>query len=229
MIYTHNDLEKIIDAWTKTLLIPGKPNEFETKHLLHSIGIPTPRGRYIAADTQYTIDDLRPPFVVKVCSSDILHKTDRGGVHLNVCTTRVNEIITDIIKNFPGAGVLVEEQIRYSGNEFIIGGLIDPVFKGAVMVGAGGILTEVYKDISFRLAPCTLNDARNMLDELLIAPVLNGYRNIKLDKEGLASIIHKVSNIIHVLQDALVGLDINPIVFDGDQWIILDAKLTLSR
>jgi 3-hydroxypropionyl-CoA synthetase (ADP-forming) len=116
----------------------------------------------------------------------------------------------------------------YSGTEFIIGSTVDPVLGPAIMAGAGGILTELYKDIAFRLSPCTLDGATEMLDGLIIAPIFNGFRGISLDKRGLAEIISNVSYLVDEIGDKFSQLDINPIVYSQNKWVILDAKLTLS-
>ena len=103
--------------------------------------------------------------------------------------------------------------------------LCDPDLGHAVMVGTGGILTEVYDDTSFRLAPCTESEALEMIDELKIAPVFNDYRGLFLDKQKLAQTVSKISHLACDLGDHLCRLDINPIVYDGTEWIALDIHM----
>ncbi len=128
-----------------------------------------------------------PPYVLKVCSAEILHKTDQGGVRLGVdrsglCLLSVSELQA----KFPRSDLLVEEQVRFVGSEFIIGAFRDPSFGPALMVGAGGILTELYQDVAFRLVPCSIAEAMRMLRELKVFPVLEGFRGLSMDAGALA-------------------------------------------
>ena len=114
------------------------------------------------------------------------------------------------------------------GPEFIIGGIVDPVFGPAVMVGAGGVLTEIYEDAVFRLCPCTRAEALRMLNELRIAPVLNGYRGSRLDIEVLADAVSKISGLFGAFDGRLSQIDINPIVFSEGRWVALDCAVILK-
>ena len=118
--------------------------------------------------------------------------------------------------------------MHWDGSEFILGALVDPSFGPAVMVGAGGILTELYKDVSFRLVPCTLEEARRMLGELTVSPVLQGFRGLRIDSDTLAETIIRVSRVVQDLGDRFSQLDINPLVYAGGRWVVLDAKLVLN-
>ena len=114
------------------------------------------------------------------------------------------------------------------GPEFIIGIIKDPALGHAVMVGAGGILTEIYKDTSFRLVPCSENEAMDMIDELVLSPIFDNFRGMVLDKKKLAKTVSQVSILAHDLGDKLSQLDINPIVFSNGEWIALDVKVVLD-
>ena len=131
-------------------------------------------------------------------------------------------------QRFPSAGILVEEMVPYRGVEIIIGALYDPTFGPAVMVGAGGILTELYKDVAFRLAPCTAKEARHMLEELTIYPTLRGYRGLSGDADSLAQIVSKVAELALQLIREGCQLDINPIVWSRDRWVALDVKAIVN-
>ena len=123
---------------------------------------------------------------------------------------------------------LVEEQLSPRGPELIIGALVDPDFGPAVMVGAGGILTELYRDVSFRLAPCDAEEARDMLGELAVAPLFAGFRGIALDADALARVIVAAGQLAVELGPSFSQLDINPIVSVGNGFVALDAKLVLA-
>jgi acyl-CoA synthetase (NDP forming) len=119
--------------------------------------------------------------------------------------------------------------VASEGPEMIAGGLIDPGFGPAVMVGAGGILTEIAQDVAFRLVPLDNAEARRMLMELKIYPVFEGYRGLRLDPEPLAELIVTVGRLVDALGSHFDQLDLNPIVWSPTGWTILDAKLMLRR
>lgn len=220
--------------WRSSVSIPGKANEWEAKGLLNSIGIATPRGVFIepgnslAPDGDVSVLGRPGHCVVKVCSGNILHKTERGGVLLDVSENYLPAAVSELQQSFPSAGVLVEELVRYRGSEIIIGALYDPTFGPAVMAGAGGILTELYKDVGFRLAPCTKREAHRLLEELTIYPTLRGYRGLSADVDSLAEIIEGVAELAVHLVGSGCQLDINPIVWDTKRWVALDVKVVLA-
>jgi acyl-CoA synthetase (NDP forming) len=234
-------------GWLSGLATHGAPDEYETKRLLAAHGLITPRGIRLGAEAAAACAEPRPgfdpPYVVKVCSPGIPHKTDSGGVLFSIDGPGLPAAVRGMADRFPGCGVLVEEQVRFIGNELIIGAFRDPGFGPAVMVGAGGILTELYKDVAFRLVPCEREEALRMLRELKVFPVLEGFRGLRMDAPGLADVIARVSMVVDDLGDSFGQLDINPIVFasadvrpgtEADtappgRWTVLDAKLVFSR
>jgi succinyl-CoA synthetase beta subunit len=232
---TGTTVATLVEQWRSSLSIPGKPNEWESKGLLNSIGIYTPRGVFIepgnslAPDSDVSALGSSRHCVVKVCSESLLHKTEAGGVLLYISENYLPAAVVKLQKTFPSAGVLVEEMVQYRGNEIIIGALYDPTFGPAVMAGAGGILTELYKDVSFRLAPCTTKEAHYMLEELTIFPTLQGYRGLSADIDSLAGTIERVAELSVHLIDRGCQLDINPIVWSQDRWVALDVKVVLDE
>jgi acetyltransferase len=226
---------ELVKQWRSSLSIPDKPNEWEGKRLLNSMGIPTPRGLFIEPGNSLVPGSDASALgasdhcVVKVCSGSLLHKTEQGGVLLDVSENYIPAAVTKVQKAFPSAGVLVEEMVQYKGSEIIIGALYDPTFGPAVMAGAGGILTELYKDVGFRLAPCTKKEAHYLLEELTIYPTLQGYRGLSADIDSLAGIIERVAELALHLIDGGCQLDINPIVWSQDNWVALDVKVVTAR
>lgn len=227
-----------IRQWSDNLAHKGCPDEYESKKLLALFDIKTPAGTLVSPDMlqKENISDLlihkekiSPPYVVKVCSADMLHKTDEGGVILNVEQDELPDILNRFCKNFPGRSFLIEEQVPFQGMEFIIGALIDPDFGPAVMAGNGGILTELYKDVAFRLIPCSFDEACRMLGELTVSPVFSGFRGLDIDMEQLARIISSVGTLAESLEPVFSQLDINPLVYSKNKWIALDAKLVLKE
>lgn len=224
------------EKWLTGLSAKNQPDEFESKQLLAAYGIRTPPARLLSPNEALSIglpniiekSSLTYPLVAKVCDPNILHKTDSGGVELNLNAENGPDKIRTLSRRFPESRILVENMIRYHGTEFIIGGLVDPNFGPAVMCGAGGILTELYKDISFRLAPLNRVEARRMLRELTISEVLEGYRGSKMDLDGLADLLSTIGDIIVDMGDRFSQLDVNPVVFDGERWVALDACFIIA-
>ncbi len=221
-------MRSIFEKWVSELKIPGKPDEFEVKRLLKDSGVGIPDGVIVEPGEKINAGTFTGLHVAKVCSPEILHKTDLGGVVLNLKPEDVLEAVERLRSKFPGQRILIEEQSNFLSSEFIIGAIVDPVFGASIMVGAGGILTEIYRDVSFRLAPCSLEEASRMLDELILSPIFEGYRGIGIDKKELAGIVSKVSRLISQMGERFSQMDINPIVYTGEKWIALDAKLILK-
>ena len=218
-------MEKKLKRWFESLGHKENPDEFDAKQLVKLYSIKVPRAKRLAPKDEFDIGGINPPYVLKVCSSNILHKTELQGVVLNNDNECVQDNFKMIQNRFPNENILVENQSSYMGPEFIIGIIKDPALGHAVMVGAGGVLTELYKDTAFRLAPCSVNEAKDMIDELVLSPVFENFRGMTLDKEKLAQTISQVSILAHDLGDKLSQLDINPIVFSDGDWIALDVKV----
>ena len=218
-------MEKKLKLWFESLDDKGHPDEFDAKQLVKLYSIKVPRAKRLGPKDEFDVHGIDPPYVLKVCSSNILHKTEFQGVVLNNDNECVQDNFKMIQQRFPNEKILVENQSIYMGPEFIIGIIKDPALGHAVMVGAGGVLTEIYKDTAFRLAPCSVNDAKDMIDELVLSPVFENFRGMALDREKLAQTISQVSRLAHDLGDKLSQLDINPIVFSDGDWIALDVKV----
>jgi len=216
-----------IKNWVKSLNIPGKPDEWEVKELFKIYNINTPRGELLRSGDGFVGTQLKKPYVVKVCDPKILHKTDIGGVKLNV-EDNLKEVITEMRSLFPDSSLLLEEMVPYSGIEFIIGALVDQDFGPALMVGAGGILTELYKDVKFRLAPIKKAEAVRMLKELTVADILQGYRGSDMELSPLAELVVSVGELVNDLGDTFNQLDMNPVVYSNGKWIALDGMAILK-
>lgn len=215
------------NAWLEGLNIPGNPDEWEVKELFKLYNINTPNGVLIRSDEDFNGSELQKPLVVKVCDPKILHKTDIGGVKLNV-SDNLDAVISEMKNLFPESNLLVEEMVPYTGIEFIIGALVDPDFGPALMVGAGGILTELYKDVKFRLAPISKSEAVRMLKELTVAEILQGYRGSKMELFPLADLVVSVGELVNDLGSTFNQLDMNPVVFSKGKWVALDGMAILK-
>ena len=216
------------ENWLEDLKQPGRPDEFEAKRLLKRYRIDVPRGLRILPGEEPDTGSLEPPYVVKICSPGIGHKTEVKGVLSQVAGNALMEAVDFLGSRFPDQPVLIEEQIFFEGVECIVGALNDRQFGLAVMAGTGGILTELTRDVAFRLVPCSRDEVRRMLGELQIAPVFQEFRGLKQDGHQLAGIISRLGELAADLGSGFSSLDINPIVFSRGRWIALDAQIVLD-
>lgn len=203
---------------------PGALGEAEAKALLAAYGIPVNRGQVAAdpAEAARIAGELAAPLVLKVVSQDIVHKSDVGGVVLNLEPGAVGAaaeaMAAAIAKTQPGAridGYLVQEMAA-SGIELIVGVNNDPQFGPIVMVGAGGVLVELIEDVALAPAPVSVETAKAMLGRLKVAKLLAGIRGKgPADIEAAADVIVRVSWLAHDLRASLRELDINPLIVRG--------------
>jgi acyl-CoA synthetase (NDP forming) len=171
------------------------------------------------------------PVVLKIVSSEILHKTDINGVKLNIknpgeLKKSFDEIIKSIKQKAPKAkveGVLVQKQKE--GTEIIIGTKRDPVFGPVIMFGLGGIFVEVFKDVSFRLAPITEKEAKEMIKEIKGYKILAGFRGRKpVNLKKLAEILVNLSKLIQKEKN-IKEIDLNPVIVNEIEAMVVDAKI----
>jgi acetate---CoA ligase (ADP-forming) subunit beta len=228
-----NRMVSAVDDWLNTLDTPRRPHEHDGKRLLSSVGLAVPDGVLVEADSQSTVSrqldrfDSTGHYVAKVCSPNILHKTEKDGVVLNLEGEELADAVLELQSMFPGSPVLAERMVTFGGPEIIVGALHDPVFGPAVMAGAGGIFTELYSDVAFRLSPCPRIEAGRMLSELTVFPALTGFRGISSDVGALAEVIEIVADLADILMCEGCQLDINPVVWDSSKWVALDVKVVL--
>jgi acyl-CoA synthetase (NDP forming) len=211
----------------------------EAVQVLEHYGIPTARGAaaLTVEEAQAAAEEMGYPVAIKVISEQISHKSDVGGVQLNLRNgPAVAEAFEDMLKRirqaYPGAkldGVLVQPMIT-GGRELILGGRQDPQFGPVVLVGLGGIFVEVFEEASVRVAPITRRDALEMIDELRGAPILKGARGHKpSDIEAVVEALLRVSQLLSDFPQ-IKELDINPLrVFHRPGGCCaLDARIILQ-
>ncbi len=194
-------------------------SEVESKGVLKAFGVGVTSEILVpvGADVAAAAKGLEGPFAVKIVSRDIAHKTEAGGVKLKVAAADLAKAASKVIANGraykPDAsidGVLVSEMA--SGLEALIGVVNDESFGPCVTFGLGGVLTEVLKDVTFRIAPFDIETARDMIGELRGAKLFDGYRGQPAaDKEALASMLVEVSRMAAALGPRLKEMDINPV------------------
>lgn len=176
------------------------------------------------------------PVVLKIVSKDILHKTDAGGVLLNIKSLSdtgqgFSRILMNAKQYDPKAeieGVLVQKMMPQS-TEVIIGGLIDPQFGQTLMFGLGGIFVEILRDVTFRIAPITEQDARQMIHEISAYPILKGYRGQSpADEEALVYMMLKASDLV-MENPEINQMDLNPVMIYEKGASIVDARMLLRN
>jgi acyl-CoA synthetase (NDP forming) len=206
----------------------GPLAENEVKDLLNLYGIPTTKYKVINKENELDKIGLKYPVALKVCSNKILHKTDVGGVKLNIRDEQeLRKIFREFKKKFPKENLLVD-QMEEKGVEIIIGLVQDPTFGLSIMCGIGGIYTELYKDVSFRVVPIDRYDAEQMIEEIKGKKLLEGFRNIPANKQLVIDLILKVSKIGAELDEHIDQMDLNPVFVYEESLCVVDAKLILK-
>ncbi|MEK7231747.1 MAG: acetate--CoA ligase family protein [Pseudomonadota bacterium] len=214
-------------------------DEFAGKQLLANFGISVPKAAVIngADEAAAAFAKLTAPLVLKIMSPDILHKSDAGGVQVNLKSAAE---VTDAVRrmmNSPALhaaridGFLLEEMAP-AGQEVVVGAVRDPQFGPLVMVGLGGIFVEVLADVAFRICPVTRLDAREMLAELKGAAVLKGARGRKpASQDAIVDVLLKIGGVGGLLvrhADDFREADINPLIVSESGAVAVDARFVLS-
>jgi acetyltransferase len=195
--------------------------EYQAKRILGSYGIPVTR-EALARSADAAVELAREigfPVALKVQSAQILHKTEADAIRLDLASEQAvraayREVVDNARRYAPEAelqGVLVQEMLG-EGVEVIIGTTVDPVFGQVVMFGLGGIFVEALRDVSFRIAPLTRRDAREMIEEIAGYRVLQGIRGREpADLDAIVEAILRVSQLVSDHGDRIEELDINPL------------------
>ena len=213
--------------------------EYEAKQLLRDHGVEVPEERVVRNEAELAaaaavLGDT--PLAMKVVSKDILHKSDAGGVKLNVVGAAAmqdaREAILDSCREYdPHAeveGVLVAPMAK-KGVEVIVGVIRDPIFGPVLMFGLGGIFVEILEDVAFRAIPLSRFDARSMVEQIKAKRILEGVRGESpVDKEALIELLLKVSSIVAAYPD-LKELDLNPVIVNADGYAVVDARVIVER
>ena len=210
----------------------------EAMDLLDAYGIPTPQGA-VATDPTEALElaeAIDGDVVMKIVSPDILHKSDIGGVRVGVPNEEVYDAYEDLLtraRNYqPDAeilGVQVQELVDLdAGVETIVGVNRDPQFGPLLLFGLGGIFVEVLEDTTFRVAPVSASEAREMTEEIDAAPLLRGARG--RDPVDVDEVVETIQRLSQLVTDfpAILELDINPLVATPDGAQAIDVRLTVD-
>jgi acetyltransferase len=211
--------------------------EFESKELLKAYGIPVTETRIAHSEEEAVnaADQIGYPVVLKLHSETITHKTDVGGVQLNVrdseAVRTLYKLIEDSVREKAGEGhflgVTVQPMAKLEGYEVILGSSLDPQFGPVLLFGSGGQLVEVYKDSALGLPPLNSTLARRMMEKTKIYEALKGVRGRKsIDLAALEDLLVRFSQLV-VEQPWIKEIDINPLLASPERLLALDGRVVL--
>lgn len=208
--------------------------EFESKELLQEIGISVPSQRLITSidETISAAEEIGFPVVLKLIAEDIVHKSDTGAVKLNIKDKDELEAAYKDLMNIPSQKekkISVQKMADEPITELIIGMTTDAQFGPALMFGIGGILVELLEDVSFRIAPITEYDAKEMIHEIKGFPILDGYRGKpKADIDAIVNTLLKISELV-IKHEEINEMDLNPVFIYEKGLICVDARIILKN
>ncbi|MBI5055897.1 MAG: acetate--CoA ligase family protein [Nitrospirae bacterium] len=204
--------------------------EHEVKGLLRGLGIAVPEGIFVSkvqADRLSKLVNIPYPLVAKVSSSTIISKSEVKGVRLGIKNEdELKKSAAELLDLNGAEGVLIE-QMQPKGLEVITGGIIDEQFGPVVMFGLGGVFVELFKDVSFALAPLKREDALWLIKQIKGYRLLEGYRGEPpVDIDSLVNILVTVSELIS--SGFVKEIDLNPVALYPGGAVVLDAKVSLA-
>lgn len=197
----------------------GSLNEADAKALFARFGVPVTREvvAVSAEDAATAAQRFDGPVVVKILSNEILHKSEVGGVALNVDPSEVGAVCSRMLEKVRAVtsakvdGFLVQEMVR-GGVEMILGFNRDPQLGNYLLLGAGGVTTELYQDVAIRLLPISRAEARNMIDEVKAGALLKGFRGKPVaDIDALVDTVLAFGDMVETLGERLDEAEINPV------------------
>jgi len=219
-------IEKALGEGRSTL------SEYESKQILAAYQIPVTKEALVkdVKDLAKATQEIGYPLVLKGCSSDISHKTEKGLIRVDIRNEdEATAAFEEIMAKMDGKenAVLVQEMVK-GQRELVIGLTRDAQFGPCVMFGLGGIFTEILKDISFRIAPLEKRDALEMMRDIKGHKILDAVRGMEAaDLDILSDILIKIGQI-GMENDRIKEIDINPVILSGSKPIAVDALVVLG-
>ncbi len=230
------EVEKIVEK----ILVSGRkvalPNESLDIVKLFGIDVPGHVLVKTPGEAVKVSKEIGFPLVMKIASSEAIHKSETGGVALGIqgvqeVEENYNKIMGNLKRGMPDtqiSGILLQKQIPET-THLIVGGLHDEQFGPVVMFGMGGVLVELFKDVSFRIAPVTEVEALEMIMEIKAYPVLSGYRGSKiLDIKQIVKAIIIISELISNIS-TIKEVELNPLLAYEKNVVAVDAKVILRQ
>lgn len=220
-------IDKALRQGRKTL------SEYEAKQVLAAYDIPITKEILITDKTNLEkgMKKIGFPLVMKGCSADIAHKTEKGLIHVDIRTaTEAKKAFRKIMTGMEGfdGGVLMQEMIK-GRRELVMGLTRDPQFGPCVMFGLGGIFTEILRDISFRRAPLEVRDAHEMMQDIRGHKILDAVRGMEAaDKKRLTDMLINIGRIGLEIPE-VSEIDLNPVIISGSNPVVVDALVILKQ
>jgi 3-hydroxypropionyl-CoA synthetase (ADP-forming) len=207
------------------------------KQVLSEYGVMVPKYSLVksAEEAEIEAGKVGFPLVAKIVSPEILHKTDVRGVKVGLknqadVKDTFNDMYGRLSKQYNVKGVLLEKMAAAGGVELIVGLQNDPQFGPVIMAGIGGIYTEVFKDVSFRVLPITNEDALSMIDDLKGNKILKGFRGMPpVNLNMLAEALVNIGKFGTEMAPYYESIDFNPIIFYENEYVVVDAKILLRE
>lgn len=229
------DKQKIQNIVESSKGNPKVITEESSKEILSEYGIKVPQYALVRSSDEAVnkSKEIGFPLVAKIVSPDILHKTDVGGVKVGLRSEdEVRRAFDDMYhrlkEKFDVKGVLLEKMVP-NGVELIVGLQNDSQFGPSIMVGLGGIYTELFKDVTFRVLPITKDDAKKMLNSLRGSDILKGFRGSKaVNMDMISEAIVNIGTLGVDLAGKYESVDFNPVVVYPDEYFVVDAKIILK-
>lgn len=217
----------------------GRLSEYYSMNVLKSYGFPVNDVKLAKSKEElYELArDMEPPFVLKIASPDILHKTEAGGVRLNLMTTdnllkafdEIMESAKEYKKNAHIEGVTIQSMIKNVDYEILAGAKFDKLFGPIVVFGGGGIFAEVLKDVSVGIPPLNRALAKHMIEKTKISRLLKGYRRRSpANFEDIEELLVRLGNLV-IDFPPIQELDMNPIIIKEGRPVVVDARMILKR
>jgi len=208
--------------------------EYESKQVLAAYNLPVTREELVSSpeDLLKAADHIGYPLVIKGCSAEIAHKTEKGLIRVDVrndkeATAAFREI-SAAMNGASGGAVLVQQMVK-GQRELVMGLTRDAQFGPCVMFGLGGIFTEILKDTAFRVAPLGKQDALDMMGEIKACKILEEIRGMAAaDKDMLAEMLITIGKI-GIENDIIKEIDINPVIISGGKPVAVDALVVLQK
>lgn len=208
--------------------------EFEGYQILKQHGISVPEYTFVTSheDALDAAEKLGYPVVIKVVSPQVIHKSDAGGVALNLCSSeaiqaalvQMDNRVKNAVQNAEISGYMVVQEVP-AGTEFLVGGRTDPSFGKIITVGMGGILVELLHDFSMRVLPVSSDQYREMIREMSGYKLITGFRGRKpLDEDALVTLLHKAGTMFFE-DDEIIEFDINPVILYENGTFAVDARI----
>ena len=226
--------EKLVKIFQKAKDENRNLLEHEAKEVMKEIGVLIPEGQVVKTkeDAIKVSKELGFPLVMKLMSPQVLHKTDAKAVVVGIKNEEeVEDTFQDFMERFSDVtveGVLIEKMVN-KGVEIIIGTQTDPTFGPVILIGLGGVLVEILKDVVFRLCPTTKERALDAINSIKSKKLMEGFRDLpKVNKEKLAELMVKISNLAWEYKDYIAEMDLNPVIANNEGIWTVDARIILK-